>query len=192
MDQAHRQFVNPARWAWMAVSHSHSTGRALCRMIAMAAAFGLGVDVHLASAQIGLTCGQLVNGSIDAPLEQDVFTPAADAGDTVTITFVQTAAVDPAFVAFGHLFSPTGAGPRAIGGASSTCRSPRPARTRCGSSTCTTPGEAPTRSASTGCSRSRSNAATGSRWAAASSAPARLTRRWSRMSSRSPLTRVTP
>ena len=114
MDQPCRPFVNPVRWAWTAVSSSHSTVLALCRTIAIAAAIGLGLNVHLASAQVRLTCGQLVNGSIDVSLEQDIFTFAAEAGDTVTISLVQTAAVDPTFAAFGHLFDPTGAGPRPI------------------------------------------------------------------------------
>ena len=114
--------------------------------------------------RVTLSCGQLSAGAINTPLEQDVFRFAAEAGDIVTITLAQTAAVDPAFVAFGHLFGPTGVGPTPIGRGIvnvpiSSDRHAHAADFRI----CSTRREAATRSASTGCSHSRSNAATGSR-----------------------------
>ena len=151
MDQEHRQFVNPARWKWTAVPHCH-TVRTLCRRIAIAAAFGLGLSVHLvgtcshgqvgalpgrrqkslgfsrpffplpaflalllvfsnvasSTAQTPLGCGTVVNASIDAPLELDVFTFTAEAGDIVTITFLQTQALDPGFSVRGLVYTPAG------------------------------------------------------------------------------------
>jgi hypothetical protein len=50
-----------------------------------------------ANAQSDIACGQVVNGSIAAPLEQDQFTFSGEQGDFVTFTLVQTGAVDPGF-----------------------------------------------------------------------------------------------
>ena len=58
--------------------------------------------------QTSMSCGQVVNASISAPLELDVFTFTADAGDIVTITFLQTLALDPGFSVRGLVYTPAG------------------------------------------------------------------------------------
>jgi hypothetical protein len=66
--------------------------------------------------QTELACGQIVNGTIAAPLQQDQFTFFGQQGSTATITLTSTGAIDPGFFVFGHLFTPTGIGPGPIGG----------------------------------------------------------------------------
>jgi hypothetical protein len=53
-----------------------------------------------------LVCGQVVNGSIATPLEQDLFSFAGEAGTTVTFTLVQTGAVDAGFQIAGEVLHP--------------------------------------------------------------------------------------
>jgi hypothetical protein len=62
-----------------------------------------------------LTCGQLANGSIATPLEQDLFTFSAQAGETVTWTFVETGDIDSGFAPVGHRFTPSGTAPLVFG-----------------------------------------------------------------------------
>jgi hypothetical protein len=64
--------------------------------------------VKRCGSQTSLGCGQVVNASIEAPLEFDLFTFAADAGDRVTLTFLQRQAVDPGFASRGFVYTPTG------------------------------------------------------------------------------------
>jgi hypothetical protein len=58
------------------------------------------------AAQPALACGQTVAGSIAAAGQQDQYTFVGSAGDVVTLTLVQTAAVDPAFTAVVTLGGP--------------------------------------------------------------------------------------
>ena len=56
-----------------------------------------------------MTCGQVANGSIATPLEQDVFTFDGQQGDVVTITLVETGDIDPGFAPVAHRFAPNSA-----------------------------------------------------------------------------------
>jgi hypothetical protein len=62
---------------------------------------------HRAEAQTPLVCGQVANGSIDTPQELDLFTFSAEAGDTIALTFVRSAALDPGFNVLLELYGPT-------------------------------------------------------------------------------------
>jgi hypothetical protein len=58
------------------------------------------------AAQPALACGQVVSGTIMAPGQQDQFTFLGAAGDVVSLTLVQTSALDPAFTAVVTLVGP--------------------------------------------------------------------------------------
>jgi hypothetical protein len=62
-----------------------------------------------------MTCGQVANGSIATPLEQDVFTFDGQQGDVVTITLVETGDIDPGFAPVAHRFAPNSANPAPFG-----------------------------------------------------------------------------
>jgi hypothetical protein len=64
------------------------------------------VTARPVAAQTVLTCGQVVNESIAAPLEQDHFTFFGEAGDVVTVTLVETSEIDSGFAVVGFRFSP--------------------------------------------------------------------------------------
>jgi hypothetical protein len=59
-----------------------------------------------AAAQPPLTCGQSVAGTLAAPGQQDRYTFAGAAGDVISLTLVQTSAVDPAFTVVATLVGP--------------------------------------------------------------------------------------
>jgi hypothetical protein len=82
----------------------HSALRVLGSIIVVIVAQALAPQ--LVGAQPALACGQTVEGTIAASGQLDQFTFAGEAGDVVTLTLVQTGAIDPAFTAVVTLLGP--------------------------------------------------------------------------------------
>ena len=91
--------------AWWVLSLARTPSFPLPALLALALVFS---GATSSTAQTVLNCGTVVNGSIDAPLELDTFTFTAEAGDIVTITFLQTLAVDAGFSVRGLVYTPGG------------------------------------------------------------------------------------